>query len=88
MKVDRMLDRFATVLVAVVLVTLAYMAWTISVTGPSWLHLYWLGLGAWGIYVVHHIDSLLSAAREREFKALVDDWVRRGSPDEPLELDR
>ena len=88
MKVDRMLDRFAFVMVAVVMVTLGYLAWVVGQVGPHWAHLYWLGLGAWGIYVVHHVEQHIGAAREKEFKELVDDWVKRGSPNEPLELDR
>jgi hypothetical protein len=88
MKADLMLDRFILVFVAVVLTTTGYMAWVIHTTGYHWFHLYWMGLGIWGFYVLVHIERVFGACRDREFKALVDDWVRRGEPDEPLDLKR
>jgi len=87
-KGDRMLDRFVLVFVGVVLATLCYMAWVIHATDLHWAHLYWAGLGVWGGYVLVHVERVLKVCRDQEFKQLVDDWVRRGKPDEPLELDR
>jgi fatty acid desaturase len=88
MKTDRMLDRFVAIFVAVVMLTLGYMAWVVHTMGASWFHLYWVGLGAWGFYVLFHVENVIGAARKQEFRELVDDWVRRGSPDEPIDTRR
>ena len=88
MKTDRMLDRFVAIFVAVVMVTLGYVAWVIEQSGAHWAHLYWLGLGAWGFYVLYHVEGVIGAARKQEFKELVDEWVARGEPSEPLDLNR
>lgn len=86
MKAYRALDRFVLIFVGVVLVTTGYLAWVIHTTGYHWAHLYWIGLGIWGGYVLIHIEDVFRTCREQEFKGLVDDWVRRGEPDEPLDL--
>jgi hypothetical protein len=86
MKTDRMLDRFALIFIFVVAATMVYFAWIVLHTGASWMHLYWIALAVWGFYVQWHVEKTLSGAREREFQDLVEDWVRRGSPDEPLDL--
>lgn len=88
MKLDRMLDRFVLIFVGAVMVTLSYLAWVVHVTGYHWAHLYWIGLGIWGAYVLIHVESVIEECRSKEFTALVNDWVRRGEPDEPLNLKR
>lgn len=88
MKADRALDRFIVIFVGVVLATFAYMAWVIHITEYHWAHLYWIGLGIWGGYVLIHVEGVLKASRDQEFKELVDDWVRRGEPNEPLDTNR
>ena len=88
MKTDRLLDRFIAIFVAVVMATFAYFGWVISEMGAHWAHLYWIGLGAWGFYVLWHVEEHIKKCRDQEFRDLVNDWVRRGSPDAPLELDR
>lgn len=88
MQADRALDRFVMIFVGVVLATLGYMAWVIHVTPLHWAHLYWVGLGVWGGYVLWHVEGVLKTSRDREFADLVDEWVRKGEPNENLEIDR
>jgi len=88
MKSDRMLDQFSVIFVFVVMITMGYVAWLISQTGTHWLHLYWIGLGVWGFYVLWRVEEVIRDVRAKEFKEIVDDWVKRGSPDEPLDLKR
>jgi UPF0716 family protein affecting phage T7 exclusion len=88
MRSDRMLDLFILSVIAVTVVMIAYFAWVVSIIGPHWAHLAVIALGLWGWYAVHHVEALLSSARSAEFRELVEDWVRRGSPDEPIDTGR
>jgi len=80
----RRLDRFVLIFVGVVLATFAYVAWVINTTGYHWAHLYWIGLGVWGGYVLTHIETVFGACRDREFKEIVDDWSSRLKLKDPL----
>lgn len=86
MQADRALDRFILIFVGVVLATLGYLAWVIHITEYHWAHLYWVGLGVWGGYVLVHVEGVLKVSRDKEFAEIVEEWVRKGEPDEPLDL--